>query len=57
MALDNIRQRLELAFPGRAMVTVDDAEGRYTVRLRFPQAEDESVVPGAALNGPIMSPS
>jgi len=57
MALDNIRQRLELAFPGRATVTVDDAESRYTVRLRFPHAEDESVVPGAALNGPIVSPS
>jgi two-component system sensor histidine kinase AlgZ len=46
MALDNIRQRLELAFPGRATVAVDDAESRYTVRLRFPHAEDESVVPG-----------
>jgi len=57
MALDNIRQRLELAFPGRATVAVDDAEGRYTVRLRFPHAEDESVFPGTALNDPVVSPS
>ena len=57
MALDNIRQRLELAFPGRATVAVDDAESRYTVRLRFPYAEDQSVVPGTALNGPVGSPS
>jgi two-component system sensor histidine kinase AlgZ len=48
MALDNITQRLELAFPGRATVTVDDAESRYTVRLRFPFSEDESIAPGTA---------
>jgi two-component system sensor histidine kinase AlgZ len=41
MALENIRQRMELAFPGRAAVEVDDAEGRYTVRLRFPRVGDE----------------
>ena len=57
MALDNIRQRLELAFPGRATVAVDDAESRYTVRLRFPHAEDESVVPGTVLSGGVVSPS
>jgi two-component system, LytTR family, sensor histidine kinase AlgZ len=56
MALDNIRQRLDLAFPGRATVTVDDAERRYTVRLRFPHAEDASVVPGTAPGDPIASP-
>ena len=48
MALENIRQRLELAFPGRADVTVDDAEGRYRVTLRFPYI----VAPGAAARGP-----
>ena len=51
MALDNIRQRLDLAFPGRATVEVDVAESRYTVRLRFPHAEDESVVPGCGAEG------
>ena len=49
MALDNIRERLELAFPGRATVAVDDAERRYTVRLRFPYAEDAAVVRATAL--------
>jgi two-component system sensor histidine kinase AlgZ len=57
MALDNIRQRLELAFPGHAAVTVDDAESRYTVRLRFPHTEDESVAPGAAPQDTIVLPS
>jgi len=36
MALDNIRQRLELVFPGRASVSVDDAGDAYRVTLRFP---------------------
>jgi two-component system sensor histidine kinase AlgZ len=36
MALDNIRQRLDLAFAGRASVTVDDQSGHYRVTLRFP---------------------
>jgi two-component system sensor histidine kinase AlgZ len=57
MALDNIRQRLDLAFPGRATVAVDDAESQYTVRLQFPHTEDESVVPAAALTGGAMMPS
>jgi two-component system sensor histidine kinase AlgZ len=57
MALDNIRQRLELAFPGRATVAVDNAESRYTVRLRFPHAEDEAVVPGTAWPGSSVSAS
>jgi two-component system sensor histidine kinase AlgZ len=42
MALDNIRQRLELAFPGRASVTVDDGGEQYRVTLRFPQALDST---------------
>jgi two-component system sensor histidine kinase AlgZ len=36
MALDNIRQRLELAFPGRAAVEVAEGGGEYRVTLRFP---------------------
>jgi two-component system sensor histidine kinase AlgZ len=45
MALDNIRERLELAFPGRASVQLDDADGRFSVRLRFPRVEDEDTDP------------
>jgi carbon monoxide dehydrogenase subunit G len=40
MALDNIRQRLELAFPGCASVTVDDGGEAYRVTLQFPQVMD-----------------
>jgi two-component system sensor histidine kinase AlgZ len=36
MALENIRQRLELLFPGRSAVEVEEGTGRYLVRLRFP---------------------
>jgi two-component system sensor histidine kinase AlgZ len=36
MALDNIRQRLDLAFAGRASVAVDDHDDQYRVTLRFP---------------------
>ena len=36
MALDNIRQRLDLVFPGQAAVEVQDDGEQYTVRLRFP---------------------
>jgi two-component system sensor histidine kinase AlgZ len=36
MALDNIRQRLDLAFPGRASVEVDESAAAYKVRIRFP---------------------
>ena len=57
MALDNIRQRLDLAFPGRATVEVDIAESRYTVRLRFPRTEDGSAAPAAAPRGAAMLPS
>jgi len=57
MALDNIRQRLDLAFPGRATVEVDDAESRYSVRLRFPHTEDQPAVPAAALQGRGVMPS
>jgi two-component system sensor histidine kinase AlgZ len=40
MALDNIRQRLELAFPGRGSIEVDERETEYRVRVRFPQVLD-----------------
>ena len=36
IALDNIRQRLELAYPGRSSVTVDDSGDDYRVTLKFP---------------------
>lgn len=36
MALDNIRQRLDLAFPGRGSVEVDESETAYRVKIRFP---------------------
>jgi hypothetical protein len=42
MALDNIRQRLELAFPGRASVSVSDEREEYRVTLRFPAVLDAS---------------
>jgi two-component system sensor histidine kinase AlgZ len=44
IALDNIRQRLELAFPGRSSLDVEDTADAYRVRLRFPlQLGDDAV--------------
>ena len=40
MALDNVRERLELAFPGRSALEVQDGDGRFCVRLRFPHVGD-----------------
>jgi hypothetical protein len=40
MALDNIRQRLDLAFPGRASVAVDERESCFRVTIRFPLVLD-----------------
>jgi two-component system, LytTR family, sensor histidine kinase AlgZ len=48
IALDNIRQRLELVYPGRSSVEVEDTGTRYTVRLRFPRFEPG---PGSAWPG------
>jgi len=45
IALDNIRQRLELAYPGRSAVEVDDAGDTFRVRLRFPLVLDETAGP------------
>ena len=43
MALENIRQRLELAWPGRARVETEQREGEFCARLIFPYAGDELV--------------
>ena len=45
IALDNIRQRLELAFPGRSAIEVEDSGGTYRVRLRFPLVLGEAAGP------------
>ena len=42
LALDNIRQRLELAFGRRAGVEVEESEARYRVTLRFPAEVPEA---------------
>jgi two-component system sensor histidine kinase AlgZ len=39
LALDNIRQRLDLAYGGRGSLTVDQQPDRYRVTVRFPYTE------------------
>ena len=39
MALENIRQRLELAWPGRARIETGQDNGEFSARLVFPYAE------------------
>ena len=39
IALENIRQRLELAWPGRARVEVEQSEHEFAVRLCFPSTD------------------
>jgi two-component system sensor histidine kinase AlgZ len=39
MALENIRQRLELAWPGRARVETEQLDGEFCARLVFPYAD------------------
>ena len=39
LALDNIRQRLELAYGGRGSLTVEQQPDRYRVTVRFPYTE------------------
>ncbi len=39
LALDNIRQRLALAYGGRGYLTVDQQPDRYQVTVRFPYSE------------------
>ena len=43
MALQNVRERLELAFPGRSGLEVQDGDDRFCVRLRFPYVGDGRV--------------
>jgi two-component system sensor histidine kinase AlgZ len=39
LALDNIRQRLDLAYGGRGSLTVEQQPDRYRVTVRFPYTE------------------
>ena len=43
MALENIRQRLELAWPGRARIETEQRDGEFCARLIFPYAGDDLV--------------
>jgi two-component system sensor histidine kinase AlgZ len=40
MAIDNIRERLELAFPGRSALEINEGATSFCVRLRFPRLGD-----------------
>jgi two-component system sensor histidine kinase AlgZ len=40
IALDNIRERMELLYPGRSSVEANRIGDEYIVRLRFPYVED-----------------
>ncbi|MEJ2603870.1 MAG: sensor histidine kinase, partial [Gammaproteobacteria bacterium] len=42
VALDNIRQRFELAFGRRSGVTSEERADRYSVTLRFPRETGEA---------------
>lgn len=42
MAMTNIQQRFELAYENRATVEVEDGDGRFVVRLRFPYEDHSS---------------
>jgi two-component system sensor histidine kinase AlgZ len=57
MALDNVRQRLELAFAGRASVDVTETDTRFCVRLQFPQLAASDVTPTATHTATVQSPS
>lgn len=48
MALENIRQRLELAWPGRARVETELKDGEFCARLIFPYA-DSPLLEGSPL--------
>jgi two-component system sensor histidine kinase AlgZ len=45
MALENIRQRLELAWPGRARIETEQFDGEFCARLIFPADEVNSRSP------------
>jgi two-component system sensor histidine kinase AlgZ len=42
MALENIRQRLELAWPGRGRLETEQTEGEFCARLIFPYASEDA---------------
>jgi two-component system sensor histidine kinase AlgZ len=42
MALENIRERLELAWPGRARIETRQSEGEFCARLIFPYASPDA---------------
>jgi len=42
MALDNIRQRYELAYGARASISAGEVDGRFTVQLDFPCEESHA---------------
>jgi len=42
MALANIRERMELLYPGRSSVEASRIGDEYIVRLRFPCVEDST---------------
>jgi two-component system sensor histidine kinase AlgZ len=46
MALENIRQRLDLAWPGRAAIETLQKDGEFSARLIFPYAERDEAVSG-----------
>jgi two-component system sensor histidine kinase AlgZ len=39
MAVDNIKERLALAFGGAASMELSESESRYTIKLTIPTAE------------------
>lgn len=43
IALENIRQRLELAWPGRGRLETEQTEAEFCARLIFPYAREEAV--------------
>jgi two-component system sensor histidine kinase AlgZ len=46
MALENIRQRLELAWPGRARIEVEQDAGEFCARLVIPYARADETIDG-----------
>jgi two-component system, LytTR family, sensor histidine kinase AlgZ len=46
MALENIRQRLELAWPGRARIEVEQSSHEFCARLVIPYARSEEALDG-----------
>jgi two-component system, LytTR family, sensor histidine kinase AlgZ len=46
MALENIRQRLALAWPGRGRLETEQTEAEFCARLIFPYASEDAPAPG-----------